>query len=332
MKTISILGCGDFLSIQAPALLKSRDIRVGLLYDPDKARAERFAAKFGGKACDSAEDIFNDAATDIVGLFVPPWIRRGLFEQAAKAGKAIISTKPLAPNQEDSDAMIAAAEKYNTVCGVIYNRTESPAVETLKEILNSGEFGSLGLYRQDWIHAYPMWNRWAIDPKKNGGPFMDAMIHNLNISRYLMGRPVKSTSWVSENLAHPELPCADTEAMSLRFEDNGLASLFITWAADLATYSTEGNDREHIDVCYMVTSKGWRLTFEEREGRQFVKASRKGELRYLPVAPFQSTHFDLFAQALEKGEALPRRFASLRESAEDIKLICSSASTQPGRG
>ncbi len=331
MKTISILGCGDFLHIQASWLQQSRDIRIGLLYDPDRTRAERFAARFGGRACESAEAIFEDPSTDIVGIFVPPWIRPDLFEKAAQAGKAVICTKPLAPNGVDAAAMKAAALTYNTFCGVIYNRTESPEVEAIKAILEGGEFGALALYRQDWIHAYPTWNRWAIDPEKNGGPFMDAMIHNLNIARYLMGRPVARTSFVSENLAHPELPCADTEAMTVHFEDNGLASLFITWASDLATYSTAGNDREHIDVCYMVTSEGWRLTLEKVDGRPYIKASRKGELRLLPVPPFEATHFDFFAQALEHGKPLPGRFASLEEAATDIDLICAGAAGHSGK-
>ena len=48
--------------------------------------------------------------------------------------------------------------------------------------------------------------------------------------------------------------------MKVDFAGGGCAYLFITWAADLAVHSTEGNDREHIDLFYMVTDQGWRLT------------------------------------------------------------------------
>jgi len=38
--------------------------------------------------------------------------------------------------------------------------------------------------------------------------------------------------------------------MKLDFTENDAAHLFITWAADLALYCEEGNDREHIDLFY----------------------------------------------------------------------------------
>ncbi len=100
------------------------------------------------------------------------------------------------------------------------------------------------------------------------------MIHNLNLSRYLMGRPVTGATFFSEKLAHPNLTCADTEALKLQFAGNGSALLFITWAADLAVFSTDGNDREHIDIFYLVTDQGWRITKEWGEGGAQIAASR----------------------------------------------------------
>lgn len=86
--------------------------------------------------------------------------------------------------------MTEAVEQAGVRCGVIYRRTNNPVIEAYKEIFSGGEFGKLALYKQDWLHHYPTWNRWATAPQKNGGPFMDAMLHNLNAARYLMGRRV----------------------------------------------------------------------------------------------------------------------------------------------
>jgi hypothetical protein len=80
-----------------------------------------------------------------------------------------------------------------------------------------------------YLHHDPQWNTWALDRDKNGGPFMDAMVHNLNIARYLMGRPMTACTFFSDSHAH-QLPCADTEAMKCDFADNG-ATLFDAFAA-----------------------------------------------------------------------------------------------------
>ena len=149
---IGIIGCGDFLRLRAADLLSSRQVEVKLLYSPvNSANAERYAEIFGAKAADSPEAIINDPEIDVVCVFVPPFVRKEYVLAAAKAGKQIVATKPLAADLSDAREMTEAVEQ---------------AGEAYKEIFSGGEFGKLALYKQDWLHHYPTWNRWATDPKK----------------------------------------------------------------------------------------------------------------------------------------------------------------------
>jgi predicted dehydrogenase len=321
MKQIAIFGCGDFLRWQADDLKNSKNIRVAVVYDPDPVRASKWAAEFGASVADSQEAVFADPSIDMVALFVPPWIRKSQFVAAAKAGKHVLCTKPLGSTTADCEEMIAAAKEYGIRAGVIYGRTGDAFVETVKDVLEGGRFGKLALYRQDWLHAYPKWNTWATDPEKNGGPFMDAMIHNLNTASYLMGCPVVKHTFFSDNLAHPDLKCADTESMVVHYAEGGVAHLFITWAADLATHSTEGNDREHIDLFYLVTDQGWRLTkIEEEEGPCILSASKEGRNENIPCKVLESTVYDAFGAYVD-GAAFPRDLAPLDAAAEDLTLV-----------
>ena len=94
---IGIIGCGDFLRLRAADLLSSRQVEVKLLYSPvNSANAERYAEIFGAKAADSPEAIINDPEIDVVCVFVPPFVRKEYVLAAAKAGKQIVATKPLA--------------------------------------------------------------------------------------------------------------------------------------------------------------------------------------------------------------------------------------------
>ena len=94
MKThsLAIFGCGDFLRWQSAALNKSKAVKVTALYDPDQARAKKFADQFGARVVADPDAVFTDKSIDLVGLFVPPWVRKGLFLKAAAAGKLVIST------------------------------------------------------------------------------------------------------------------------------------------------------------------------------------------------------------------------------------------------
>jgi predicted dehydrogenase len=316
---IGIIGCGDFLRWMAPGIKASRSVAVKWLYDPAHERARRYAAELGGRVCENSAMIYGDKDIDIICLFVPPWLRADLWIEAARAGKHILATKPLASTSSDCDRILTLGDQVRA--GVLYGRSGDPWPVALKRLLDMGEIGRLALYRQDWLHHYPQWNTWALDPVKNGGPFMDAMIHNLNLARYLMGRPVKQASFFSEKLAHPELTCADTETLKLTFEGNGSALLFITWAADLAVYSTEGNNREHIDLFYLVTDQGWRITKETGENGMEIVASRGGERRTWPAGSLGGTVFDRFASAVQSCSELPEDIVDVHMAAEDIILL-----------
>ena len=320
MKNIAIFGCGDFLRWQSDSLKNSQHVKVAALYDPDEARAKKFSAELGGRAVTDPDTIFADLEIDLVALFVPPWVRKGLFLKAAASGKHVIATKPFGSTAAECQEMTAAAAG-RIKAGIIYGRTgDASFFEAAKDLFDSGRLGRLALYKQDWIHAYPQWNNWATDPEKNGGPFMDAMIHNLNAACYLMGRPVERTAFFSDRLAHPDMKCADTEAMIVNFAGGGLANLFITWAADLATHSREGNDREHIDLFYLVTDKGWRLTKEWRTEGLVIVASREGKEEVIACPLVTETIYDAFAAHVD-GAAFPRVFASLDEATRDITLV-----------
>ncbi len=153
------------------------------------------------------------------------------------------------------------------------------------------------------------------------GDYLRWQFEDIKNSRNLMGRKIASCSYFSSNLAHPELKCSDTDFMKLDFEKNGSAHLFITWAADLAVYSKDGNDREHIDITYMITDKGWRLTEAwEKEGF-VITASKNGKsLKWIAKA-FNATPYDRFIASVIKGKELPSDIPDLAEACEDIKII-----------
>lgn len=324
---LGIIGCGDYLRWQVPGLKTSTNVAVKSLFDTRPEQATKFAAEIGGEVRGSVDEVLGDSDVDIVALFVPPWVRRDLFVKSVDAGKHVLATKPLAASVDDCSVMLAASEA-GTRCGVMYGRTGNAVVETYKRLFTGGDIGRLTLFKQDWLHHYPQWNSWATDPEKNGGPFMDAMIHNLNIARYLMGRSATHITMFSDSHAQ-QLPCADTETVKIDFVDNGSAHLFITWAADLEVQSTEGNYREHIDQKFMVTEDKWYVTEGEVDGTMSIIASRDGTRKTWPVEGPKQSVFDRFADAVVNDVPLPSDLASVREAYEDIKLI-RDAGSRPG--
>ena len=311
-----LIGCGDYLRWEIDRLNSSKSFKVKSTFDLDRKKSENIAKQIDAQVVDSEDAIFNDLEIEIVLIFTPPWVRKNLFAKAAEKGKNIITTKPLAPNLADAKAL-SELVSGKVACAVFYGRVGDPGVEKLKEILDSGEIGHLALYKEDWFHHYPQWNDWATDPEKNGGPFMDAMVHNLNKSRYLIDSKVKSVNYFSDNFAQ-SLKCNDTEFMKLNFENGASSYLFITWAGDLEVFSLDGNDREHYGLLHMITNQGWYITEEETENGNVIRAKKEAEVKEWKVEPLELTPYDEVSLSIQNGE--PQKY-DISQALSDIEIM-----------
>jgi predicted dehydrogenase len=289
-------------------------MRVTRVYDPNPEAAKLASERLGAAVADSAEAILEDPAIDIALIFTPPFTRRALVEKAVAAAKRIITTKPLASTLEDARAISDATRDGR--CLVIYKRTGDAGIQSLKKLLVSGEVGDLVLYRHDWVHHYPYWAPWAMDPKKNGGPLVDAVIHNLNTVRHLADREVVGFGYHGYRLTQ-KFAIPDTELLVLDFEGGATAQLFITWAADLAIYDRKANDRERININYVVTSERYLLRFETRDTRPMICATRDGHVRLYPVEAHALTIYDRYVDDVEAGRPLE---TSAQEAYRDLEL------------
>ena len=298
-----LIGCGDFLRWEMDDLNSNRYLRVKSTFDLDPSRSRRIAGKIKADPVGRVDEIFKDPEIQVVLIFTPPWARKELFSQAVSAGKHIITTKPFGSNLKDAETLFGMV-KGRVNCAVFYGRSGNASVEMIKKILGSGEIGHLALYKEDWLHHYPVWNDWATDPEKNGGPFMDAMVHNLNKARYLIGSRVKDIHYFSDNFAQ-SLKCRDTEFMKLDFENGASSYLFITWAADLEVFDLTGNDRVHYGIQQLITNRGWYITEEEEDGNPLIQAVKEKEIKTWQVDPLPLTKYDQFSIHLQEGMAQP---------------------------
>lgn len=294
----ALIGCGDYLRWEIEKLNSCKLLKVTKTFDLDKAKSEKRASQLFAKAVESLQDIFEDHSIEIILIFTPPVARKELFKKAVESNKQIITTKPLAPSYKEALELFNMT-KGKVECAVFYRRAGNASIEKLKEILRSNEIGQLALYKEEWYHHYPQWNNWATDPEKNGGPFMDAMIHNLNIARYLSDSKVISCNFFSDNHAQ-QLKCNDTEFLKVNFENGASAHLFITWAADLEVFDLTGNDREHYGITHIVTDKGWYVKEVQTPDGLFIEAKREHEIKRWKVTELPLNPYDDFVRNMEK--------------------------------
>lgn len=107
----------------------------------DDARA--FATQHGLEMFSSYEDILADDDIDAVVLVTPNSTHAPQTIAAAERGKHVFCEKPFALTGEDASKAVAAIERAGVTLGVGYNRRFHPEIKKLRDLMNSGELGTI---------------------------------------------------------------------------------------------------------------------------------------------------------------------------------------------
>ena len=126
---------------------------------------------------DNFDSIANNPDIDIVYVVTPPALHREYVVRAAKAGKHVISEKPLATSVEDCDAMIAACRKANVQFSVGYRLRFDPYHKEMMKDAADPAFGPFTTMTGDRGFVFKE-RAWRVDKKlAGGGPMMDLGIY-----------------------------------------------------------------------------------------------------------------------------------------------------------
>ena len=148
-------------------------------------------------ARDVARDLQVDAATvdelissddvDAVAICTSTDTHVDLTAAAAAAGKAIFCEKPLSLSLDEVDRAIAAVEAAGVPFMVGFNRRFDPAHRSVADAVRDGIVGSVHLARISSRDPAPP----PIDYLRvSGGIFVDMMIHDFDMARFVVRSPV----------------------------------------------------------------------------------------------------------------------------------------------
>jgi glucose-fructose oxidoreductase len=243
---------------------------------------------------ETMDKIADNPAIDIVYVVTPPALHRHFTERIAKAGKHVISEKPMATSVEDCDAMIAACKAAKVRLSLGYRLHFDPFHRELIRLGKEKDFGAFTKMSSD--RAFVMRQRaWRIDKKLGGGgPMMDLGIYVIQASCMATGETPISVTAHEEPKTNPEL--FDQVEESIRWEMN-----FANGAVCSAVTSFSHNS----DQFRAEAPKGWfELTQHAFGYGKLVGATSRGPLQYPPMNQ-QAAQMDDFAECVTTGRETP---------------------------
>jgi len=145
--------------------------------------------------------------------------------ETAEAGKDIFCEKPIALEMEKIDRALAAVDKAGVKLQVGFNRRFDPSFKKAKELVESGKIGTPHLLRISSRDPQPP----PLDYiRVSGGLFLDMMIHDFDMARYLLKEEVTEMMATGHCLIDSSIEqCGDidTAVVLLKFKSGALGTI-----------------------------------------------------------------------------------------------------------
>ncbi|MEU9465655.1 Gfo/Idh/MocA family oxidoreductase [Streptomyces avermitilis] len=156
-------------------------------------RAEEAAAQFGfARTARDWREVAADPRVRAVSITAPNFLHREIGVAMAEAGKHIWIEKPVGLTLEDARAVSDAVTKAGVQGTVGFNYRNAPAVETARELIASGEIGTVTHVRIRLFSDYAAHPQgaltWRYERERGGsGVLGDLASHGVDLARFLLG-------------------------------------------------------------------------------------------------------------------------------------------------
>lgn len=196
-----------------------------------RSKAVAYARRAGfSRVEESAQDLFAASDIDAVIISLPIEAQPRLILQGLRAGKAILSEKPIAGSVAQAKKLVERARKFSAPWMVGENYAFMSHVTELARQVRSGALGEVRLVevRQiNWMdRSNPYFSTaWRANPGHVGGFVVDGGVHLAHVVQRCFGVPVVLASRTAS--FNPELRPLDTALGLLSFSSGALG----TWTS-----------------------------------------------------------------------------------------------------
>jgi myo-inositol 2-dehydrogenase/D-chiro-inositol 1-dehydrogenase len=256
--------------------------------DVNREAAQALADRCGiPRVSASAAEIFADPNVDAVLICTSTDTHAELIVQAAQVGKHIFCEKPVSLSLDKIDSSLAAVNKAGVQLQVGFNRRFDSNFARVRQAVADDEIGKPYL-----LHIV------SRDPAPppisylgpSGGLFLDMMIHDFDMARFLLGDEIEEVYAAGGVLVDPAIGEAgdiDTAVVTLHFRGGAIGTI------DNSRKATFGYD-QRVEI---LGSKG-KISSENRYPNQVVVSGDKSVYTDLPLNFFMQRYTEAFAAEL----------------------------------
>lgn len=214
---IGLAGCGRISKNHFDAIRNVDGLTLGAVCDTDVERARAAGEAHGVPFYRSLDEMLRDAPIDLVTICTPSGLHAAQGAAAARAGKHVVTEKPMAISLAQADELVKACDDAGVQLFVVKQNRLNPPIQLVKHAVDKGRFGRIYLANvtvrwqrpQEYYDAEPWRGTWEFD----GGAMMNQASHYVDLIQWLVG-PVESV-----------MAKTATQARRIEAEDSGIGIL-----------------------------------------------------------------------------------------------------------
>jgi polar amino acid transport system substrate-binding protein len=230
---VGLIGAGGYVTAMLLPHFKANHADFRSLQTASGVSANNVGKKFGfTRAVSTADEVISDPDVNLVVIGTQHDLHAPLTCQTLAAGRDVFVEKPLALNDVELDAVLAAAQNSGSRLMVGFNRRFSPLTRKAKEIFD-GHAGPLSILYRVNAGRIPR-EHWTQDPDKGGGRIIGEVCHFVDLLQYLIGARPVSVFAEAVSGSNAATVNQDSVFITLRFADGSNGAIAYLAEGDAA--------------------------------------------------------------------------------------------------
>jgi UDP-N-acetyl-2-amino-2-deoxyglucuronate dehydrogenase len=227
---IALVGCGRISRSHFDAIAAVDGLQLTAVCDVVEERAREAGDRLGVPWFVSFDRLLREAKADVVTIATPSGLHSAQGTLAARAGKHVVSEKPMSITLAQADALVHACDESGVRLFVVQQNRLNPSVQLLRRAVDKGRFGRIFVAnttvwwsRPQEYYDHASWRgTWEFD----GGAIMNQASHYVDLLQWLVG-PVESVMAKTATLAR-RIEAEDTGIAVLKFRSGALGCIQVT--------------------------------------------------------------------------------------------------------
>ncbi|MGQ9733345.1 MAG: Gfo/Idh/MocA family protein [Candidatus Zipacnadales bacterium] len=236
--TVGLVGAGAISRPHMRAFVESPYVVDVHVADTRENVRHGLAAEYGliTRTVADYKELLTDETIDVIDICTPHHLHHPIALAALKAGKHVITEKPIALTLKQADEMIAAAKRARRRLFVALSQRMFPAHIKAKQIIDAGEIGKpfLGVVNitgNEFARMNDPHN-WKGDWKQaGGGALIDTGYHAVYMLQHFLGPAKTVTAMTKRLLVQPKNKGDDTSVIAFETANGALGSITVTYCA-----------------------------------------------------------------------------------------------------